>query len=355
MTQEITPVAVEIDGLRAIQSAEIDAQIATAKRYPRDEAKCLERMRKAIESLDAVEADGLIYNLPARGGEGPISGGSIRLAEIIRSSWPNLRTSCRTVSVGATLLTAEAVWLDLESNIAHREEVTLPIVNKRGERYSEELIAKTGGNCQARALRNVVLKSLPRAFWAPLLDYAEKQADAQAGGVVHLRAMALKWCALRGISEARVCARLKISSTDQINEAQLKTLRAIKAAVMQGDVAMADEFPELDTAPAPVKSGAKRAEDEAQPPIVPVGEKHELSKRLAELRLQEPETVAEIGGLAATGVVSRMTKAELQAAVGAVEARLTELAQEADEPSDEEWQQAAQEAEARDEQIGGAE
>src|SRR3990170_5996562 len=85
----------EPSAVRAIVRGEIDAQIATAKRYPRSPKAALDRaLGMATISVDVAEE--CFYKLPRDNKS--IEGGSIRLAEILASCWGNLRAQSRTIA-----------------------------------------------------------------------------------------------------------------------------------------------------------------------------------------------------------------------------------------------------------------
>src|SRR6516165_9282959 len=93
-TGEVFEATIETSMLPAsVVSAEIDMQIATAKRFPRrkDREIALKIMDRA--TLNADIAGECLYNLE-RGGKS-IQGPSIRFAEIIRSCYGNLRVASR--------------------------------------------------------------------------------------------------------------------------------------------------------------------------------------------------------------------------------------------------------------------
>src|SRR5689334_11587126 len=94
-TNETTMELVEPSAMEAIQRAEIDVQIATAKRYPRQLSLVKSHMM-SFATLDQETAEACFYNLP-RGGKN-IQGPSVRLAEIAVSCYGNLRAGSRILS-----------------------------------------------------------------------------------------------------------------------------------------------------------------------------------------------------------------------------------------------------------------
>src|SRR5262245_41350484 len=104
--------------LEQLQRAEIDVQIATAKKYPRHIATVKQSML-GFATLDEETARGCFYTLP-RGGKA-IQGPSVRLAEIAVSCYKNIRVASRiieSVTDGSSPhVTVQAVCTDIENNI----------------------------------------------------------------------------------------------------------------------------------------------------------------------------------------------------------------------------------------------
>src|SRR5262245_56131534 len=74
----------------------INVQVATAKKYPRDVQRSLEKARQLATLNDEV-AEECHYSIP-RGGK-QIEGPSVRLAEVVASCWGNLRIGARIVDI----------------------------------------------------------------------------------------------------------------------------------------------------------------------------------------------------------------------------------------------------------------
>ena len=109
--------------LEAINRSEIDMQIATARRFPRD----VEQAKKRIVSL-ACQDKNIAYNCfyhmerterkqdehgQWRDTKVVIEGLSVRMAEIIATSWGNLRCASRIIGNDGKQITAQGVCHDL--------------------------------------------------------------------------------------------------------------------------------------------------------------------------------------------------------------------------------------------------
>src|ERR1700759_614780 len=87
--------SVIVGSMEQIERAQIDMQIATAKRYPRVRSKVIENMI-AFATMNEDTAAACFWTLP-RGGK-TLQGPGIRLAEIALSCYQNLRAGSRIVS-----------------------------------------------------------------------------------------------------------------------------------------------------------------------------------------------------------------------------------------------------------------
>lgn len=150
--------------------AEFDVQIATAKMYPRKEHD--EFIAKAIKMVcfDQDTAESCGYSIPARKGSNEkIEGPSIRLAEIAASMWGNLHAATRVIGNDGKFITAQAVCWDLENNVKMGAEVKRSIMTSAKEgrtakTYSTDMQVVTGNAACSIALRNAIIKTIPRAF-----------------------------------------------------------------------------------------------------------------------------------------------------------------------------------------------
>lgn len=167
--------------LQAIVSAEIDQQISTAKKYPRNLSQALKRI-KDISCLTQETAEECIYSLPRRDENGNtknITGLSIRMAEIVASQYGNIRYGSRTIGHDGKMITAQGVCHDLENNVAVTKEVQRRITNRYGKTYGDDMIIMTGNAASSIAMRNAVFTVIPRALLAQL----EKDVRNTALGV----------------------------------------------------------------------------------------------------------------------------------------------------------------------------
>lgn len=222
-----------------LNKSEIDQQIATAKQYPRS----VVRFRKeamAMVTLNERVAESCIYALPRD--SKTIEGASARFAEIVASAWGNCRAGARVVSEGSEFVTAQGVFHDLERNVAITYEVQRRIIDKYGRRYKPDMIGVTANAACSIALRNAILKGVPKAFWDDMYEAARSTVMGDYKTLSNRRADALAKFQGYGISREQVCATLGIAGVEDIGLDQLVTLRGILTAIRDGDTTPEQAF-----------------------------------------------------------------------------------------------------------------
>ena len=232
MEREISPEATDIGTLSVITRSEIDQQIATAHKFPRS----LKRFKQeALEMVTLTEriADECIYSLPRDGKQ--IEGPSARFAEIVVSAWGNARAGARVVGESGDFVTAQGVFHDLEKNVAIAYEVQRRITDKNGRRYKPDMIGVTGNAACSIALRNAILKGIPKAFWVHIYDAARATIMGDFATLSNRRADALKACQAYGLSKEQVVAILKVGGVEDIGLEEMLYVKGLLTAIKDGD------------------------------------------------------------------------------------------------------------------------
>jgi hypothetical protein len=226
-----------------IERAQIDMQIATARRYPRQLSLVKSNML-SFATLDEETAAGCFYTLPGRkGGDGkPLQGPSVRLAEIALSCYQHLRAGSRIIEDDGKFITAQGVVHDLENNVVVSIEVKRRITTKEGKRYSDDMIATTGNAACSIALRNAAFRVIPMALVKPVYDAAKKLAIGDGKSLVQRRAASVDHFAKMGVSKEQICAALEVRSVDDIQLSHLEMLIGYATAIKDGDVTVDEVF-----------------------------------------------------------------------------------------------------------------
>ena len=238
--KEVTTVESEgLGALAVISKAEIDTQIATAKQYPRS----IKNFRK--ECLDMVTlteeiAGECIYAL-SRGGK-TIEGPSARFAEVIASAWGNCRAGARVVGEENDFVIAQGVFHDLERNVSITYEVKRRIVDKNGRRFQPDMIGVTANAACSIALRNSVLKGVPKAFWSDMYQAAKKTVIGDSKTLVNRRAEVLDLLQKVGATADMVCEKLQVAGAADIGLESIAVLRGLYTAIKEGDTTVEMAF-----------------------------------------------------------------------------------------------------------------
>lgn len=230
------------EGMAAmINRSEIEQQIATARRFPRS----LKRFRdEALQMVTLSEsiAEQCVYALPRDGKT--IEGPSARFAEVIASAWGNNRAGARVIDDKGDFVVAQGVFHDLERNVAITYEVQRRIVDRNGRRYKADMIGVTANAACSIALRNAVLKGVPKAFWEDPYAEARRVIMGDVKTLANRRASAIEAFQRFGVSAEKICAKLEVGGIEDIGLEHLVLLRGMLTAIKEGDTTAEEAFPE---------------------------------------------------------------------------------------------------------------
>ena len=223
--------------------AEIDIAISTAKRYPRNAERSVQNVI-ALVTRDKDLAKSCVYSLPRAGKE--ITGASVHLARLLASEYKNIRVDARIVEIGDTMITAQAVCHDLESNYAVRTEVKRRITDKQGQRFKDDMIVVTCNAALSIASRNAILQVIPQSFVGKVFTAAQKAivGDLSTEQALLKRRQEILDGFLNtwNVTEAEILAMLEIETVNQIKEAQILVLVGLANAINDGDTTVAEAF-----------------------------------------------------------------------------------------------------------------
>lgn len=242
-----TPVPMEASAsvVELLNRSEIDTQIATAQRYPRSIALFIKES-KSLVSLSAEVAGECSYALP-RGGK-TITGPSARFAEIIASCWGNSRAGARVVGEDQRFVTAQGVFHDLQRNLAITYETQRRITDKHGKTYQDDMIGVTANAACSIALRNAILKGIPKAFWNEIYKAAVATAKGDVKTLPQRREAALEAARQIGFSDHDLFKLLSVRGKADIDLDKLFELSGILTAINEGDTTKTELLKEISPA-----------------------------------------------------------------------------------------------------------
>ena len=243
MAQDLIEIK-QAEVLQAINRAEVDTQIATAKQYPRDLDTVLNKIA-TYAKMDKETAEDCFYVLRRKDKDGNdtlIEGLSVRMAEIIASAWGNLRIQTRIVGNNGKMITAQAICHDLESNVAVSKEVSRSILTKGGYTYSQDMQIVTGNAASSIAFRNAVLSVIPKAITKKIINDVKAVAMGQTIDLEESRRRVMAYYNKAGVKAEQLLDYLGVKSVDQIDQRMIFELRALRNAIEEGTTSIKETF-----------------------------------------------------------------------------------------------------------------
>ena len=230
MNQHAPALVAEENTVTLIGRSEIEHQISTARRFPRSIKRFRDEALQMVTLSESV-AEQCVYALPRDGKT--IEGPSARFAEIVASAWGNNRAGARVIDDSGDFVTAQGVFHDLERNVAITYEVQRRITGRNGKRYSADMIGVTANAACSIALRNAILKGVPKAFWEDMYSEARKVIMGNVQTLANRRAQAIAAFQRYGVDESKLCAKLGVAGVEDIGLEHLVILRGLLTAIKE--------------------------------------------------------------------------------------------------------------------------
>ena len=236
---EITENSVSLNKSSEVFDADIrvsiDAQVSTARAFPRNLKKVLDNIL-FLATQDKETADNCFYSVKRDGKT--IRGASIRLAEIITTCYGNIRASSRIVSNDGKMVTAQGMCWDLENNVAFSVEVKRRITDKYGRVFSDDLIVITNNACASIALRNAIFKVVPQAVTSRVQTEIKKIVLGEAKDFETTRKNAIEYFVNLGVLEKNILDLFGKKSVQDLDRDDIFDLRGIATAINEGDTTL---------------------------------------------------------------------------------------------------------------------
>lgn len=220
----------------AVERANVDSQVATAKQYPRDLMRSINNSI-AMATMDYNTAQSCGYALP-RGGK-PITGPSVHLAKLIVSNYGNLRAEAKVVQITDKQVISRGTCWDLENNVATAFEVRRSIVGKNGKRFTDDMITVTGNAANSIAYRNAVFSVIPKAITDKVYQAAQRFITGDLSDeekIISRRKKSIDFFKDEyGITEEEVVMLCGKQTVNQIKAEQIALLLGITQSLKDGD------------------------------------------------------------------------------------------------------------------------
>lgn len=235
----------QTEQLQSMDRAEIDMQIATAKRFPRDIQQCLDNIR-ALSMIDEETMESCFYHLERKDKDGQIKeieGMSVRMAEIFVSCWGNLRVATRIIGNDGRKITAQGICFDVQNNVAVSSETSRRITNKSGKTYSDDMQIVTGNAASAIAFRNAVFKVIPAAVTKSVTnEIKQRLLEMTSTKISQKRRNAVEWFTKRGVTENELRNYLGTDNLETISAEEIVELRGVATAIREGSSSIDEVF-----------------------------------------------------------------------------------------------------------------
>jgi len=252
--QIVTPSALE-----ALQRAEVDIAIATAKKYPRDIASAIKTAKELALRNPKIAAT-CNYALP-RGGK-KLVGPSVHFARIINYAWRNSTAVSRVIGCDRANAHLQGVFHDLESNVRVGFEMDWPVQPPHVDtpaRWNDQMnLAKRAG--AAVALRTAIFSVIPLVLFEDIAEEAKKVALGGGKTFAEQRAAAIGVCKELGITQPMIYRALEVGGLESINTDHLIWLHAALQSIRDGTMTREEVFGREKDAPVRAKVPRTRNE-----------------------------------------------------------------------------------------------
>lgn len=220
----------------AIEKANVDVQVSTAKQFPRNVTRAIQNSI-VMATIDPDTAQMMRYALP-RGGK-PITGPSVHLAKLIVSNWGNIRAEAKVVQITDSQVVSRGTCWDLENNVATAIEVRRNIKGKGGQRFSDDMITVVGNAANSIAFRNAVFSVIPKAVTDKVYRAAQECITGDLSDEAKLlqkRTNCLKFFNDEyGITEDEVIKLCGKQTVNQIKAEEIALMLGIYQSLKDGD------------------------------------------------------------------------------------------------------------------------
>ena len=220
----------------AIEKANVDVQVSTAKQFPRNVTRAIQNSI-VMATIDPDTAQMMRYALP-RGGK-PITGPSVHLAKLIVSNWGNIRAEAKVVQITDSQVVSRGTCWDLENNVATAIEVRRNIKGKGGQRFSDDMITVVGNAANSIAFRNAVFSTIPKAVTDKVYRAAQECITGDLSDEAKLlqkRTNCLKFFNDEyGITEEEVIKLCGKQTVNQIKAEEIALMLGIYQSLKDGD------------------------------------------------------------------------------------------------------------------------
>lgn len=235
---------------------QFDVAVATAHQYPRS-PEVFRRKLKTLATMSQAIAASCFYTLPGRkGGSGkPISGPSIRMAEIVAAAWGNLQYGAQLVEVNRIegFIIMRGMCHDLESNTKVVKDTMRSIRLSSGGIFGDNMIQVTAQAAASIAIRNAILGCVPQAYVNEIYLAVQKVGLGMSGKENKPLAEIQQACLDNfsnnfGITAEQIYKSVGVNGKTELDVEKLSLLRGYYTSIETGECEAKDIFPAVEKA-----------------------------------------------------------------------------------------------------------
>lgn len=325
---------VEVMTISAVESmvkGEIKSQIDTAHQYPRS-LQLFKNRAIEMATIDEETAESCLYHRPVgkdqSGTMKYADGMSIRMAEIVGSSFGNLRVYATLVEQTERQVIARGMAMDLESNFASSSDVIESTVDSKGRPYSERMAAVVAKAALAKARRDATFQVVPRALARPVEAAVRQLLGGEAKSLDKRRAAVTAWIGTLTdntpsgkFDPKRIWAALGIGGAADLTIEHIDTLTGIRTALKDNETTLNEAFP------APTwKEAAANINEDAKAERPPAGHRATLAEYLGKNTDSAKAAKARLKELTGKMFIANVTEDEAKAALEKIAGENAEVA-----------------------------
>lgn len=238
----------DASALGEMVNAELSNQIATAKKYPRDEDASLRLLEKLATKSDAV-AEQCMYTLKRTAKNKDtgkdelvfITGPSIHFMQLLAYCWGNMRAAARIVEEGEKTVTAQGLAYDLQRNNGLLVEIKRGITTSKGFRFGQDMINVTSNAACSIAERNAIEDCIPRVLWWDIYE-AVKIKAVGAAQIPEKLQNAVKFFVAKGAKQEDILHAMGVKELADLGREHLEIFIGLRNALKEGTIDAAKIF-----------------------------------------------------------------------------------------------------------------
>lgn len=229
------------------EAAAMDIQVATAQALGRSIGKFQKDLEEWACHTQEI-AEECTYIL--RKGTTTIIGPSIRFAELLQQAYRHIVCDTFIEEEKEKYVVVGAMARDLYRNTAIRARVRRNILDRNGRRYGPDMIQTTTQAAASLALRNAIIRLIPKALWQGIWLKSRDTAqgvDENGKRVIPFSESvnrAVKFLGTFEVSEQEILAHMGYESRADINQNDLTLLRNKARSIRAGEIDAHAAFPE---------------------------------------------------------------------------------------------------------------